>query len=171
MSTCHSKKKKECPSGRCALRSAYLSLAPTMFGHNRPREAPSTSLRPPSNPFFQWQPSEPSPWPPSASRTSQHPILSLAPYHGSTLSPDIRQQCAPRGRPASTAGSACIFRPPTPTCLRASISTGTMWLWKVWDVSSASWLRTSAGRPASLEDAKPARRPRPPARRAEAFPR
>ena len=41
--------------------------------------------------FFQSQPSEPSSMPPRASKTSQHPILSLVPNYPSTMSSQIRQ--------------------------------------------------------------------------------
>ena len=55
----------------------------------------------------------------------------------------------------STTSSTPISRPPTPTSLWASVSTQTMWLWRVWTACSGGWWRRGCRE--SLEDAKPAR--------------
>ncbi|VFV32498.1 Hypothetical predicted protein [Lynx pardinus] len=89
--------------GECARRPAHLSLA-SVFGRNRPRDAPSTGLRQPSNLCFHLQPSGPSFCPPSASGNI----------------PRFVRIIPPRWRPPSTSGSTCICRPPTPTSPWAS---------------------------------------------------
>lgn len=56
-----------------------MCLASAAFGRNRPPDAPFTGPRPPSKPFFQSQGPEPRYEPASASRTSQHPIITSQP--------------------------------------------------------------------------------------------
>ena len=92
---------------------------------------PVTTLQPP----FQSQSSEP-PLPLSDCKSSQDQFWTLTSYCHQTSTPKFVRITPPRWRLPSTAWVTCNWRPPIPTCLWASVSSGTIWLWRAWATSS-----------------------------------
>ena len=121
-----------------------LSLASTVLGRNRPRDATCFRLRPLSNLFsshnIQNQPLS-CPW-------SLGPVTiffnlnSLLPINHEL--PDS-SELFDRWSLPSTSWSTCICGSPTPTSLFASILTRTMWFWRMWATFFfyANWSRRS----------------------------
>ena len=111
-----------------------------MLGRNRPRDAPCSSLRPPSNLFFSGSlqnqsvscPGSPGP---AISFLELNSLLPIA------MSSQIGQNYSTE---VVAAGSHLHCGPCTPTSLWASIWTATLWLWRVWATSFANWPRRSA---------------------------
>lgn len=67
-------------------------------------------------------------------------FLSLAPYCGSTVSSQIHENYSTK----VGVFNHLVIRPPTPTFLWVSILIMTMWLWRMWVTSSASWPKRRA---------------------------
>ena len=130
-----------------------LSLVSTVFEGKRP----GAPLLPASD-----QP--PASFPVTTFGTSSI-ILSLrhqpAPYCRAARSPQIHQRHSTQVEAPSTHQSACICRPPTSTCLWASVSTTTMWPGGRGPLLPRVGRGDTRGRPPSLKAAKPARRLRP----------
>ena len=136
----HSKVKER----QCAGWWSQRSLASTVFGGNRPKDPPCSSLPSPSNLF------------PNHSLQNQ-PLrclqsLGLANTIFCYYRSNMRfVRIIPRWwGPPSTSWSTCICRPPTPTSLWTSIFTKKMWVWRACAIFSASWPRRMAKLPNCL---------------------
>lgn len=86
---------------RNLLHSSTYFVSSTMFGRNRPQDAPSSASHT-LQPLFQSQPPEPPSPPPSASRKSQHRVAKVAPVlppPPPAGAPTFVCTITPRGRP------------------------------------------------------------------------
>ena len=145
-----------------------LSLASTVLGGNRPREASCSSLQPPFNIFSSHNvQNQPLSCPQSPGTATIFWAWLLMTHQPST--PRFLRIIPLRWRLPSTPSTTCICRPPKLISLWASISATTMWLWRVW-ATLFSWIgQGEAQRPrGSLENAKSARGLHAPPRPAEA---
>ena len=129
-----------------------LLLQQCLFGRNRPRDAPRSRLRPPSNLFSSYN---------LQNQPLSYPQPPRPPTPFFTLTSQIRQNDSTEVEAPSTTWSACICgltHQPLSGLLFPPRSPGSGARWPLCPRTGPGEAR---GRPASLENARPAWRPRP----------
>ncbi|KAK1334866.1 hypothetical protein QTO34_004437 [Cnephaeus nilssonii] len=126
---------------QCPWRIWIWIFASTMFGRNRPREPPSSSLTPLScvlsSHHFQNH---------LRHQPTHRFFPTLTPYCRTAMGSQIRQHYCTEVEAQVNRLPGLHLRAPTPTSLWASISTMMMWLLRAWATAPKSWPRTVVGK-------------------------